>query len=81
MVTTITCLSMSAICTNGIVRGGKTGYLTDGILPLRKSGQSRFQSVSVSDNTTRFFYGHNRRTEGVDKEHMPALFITSFIKT
>lgn len=26
VVTTITCLSMSAICTNGVVRGGKTGY-------------------------------------------------------
>lgn len=25
VVTTITCLSMSAICTNGVVRGGKTG--------------------------------------------------------
>lgn len=37
--------------------------------------------VSVSDNATRFFYGHNRRTEGVDKEHMPSPFITSFIKT
>lgn len=76
VVTTITCLSMSAICTNGVVRGGERVF-QDRIL-IGSDLMARITAVvSIWDNSFFFFYGHNT-TQHVDKDS--ALSISSFIK-